>query len=52
MELRRVQRATASISSPNEAWGNALDECVVDTPLSEVILPLILVPNVMRREEF
>jgi len=29
-----------------------LDECVVDTPLSEVILQLILIPSVMRREEF
>jgi hypothetical protein len=34
-------QAAAPISSLNEAWFNALDKCVIDTPLSEAILPLM-----------
>jgi hypothetical protein len=33
--------ATGAISSLNEAWFHTLDRCVIDTPLSEVILPLM-----------
>ena len=29
------------ISSLNEAWFHTLDRCVIDSPLSEVILPLL-----------
>jgi hypothetical protein len=29
------------ISSLNEAWFHTLDRCVIDSPLSEVILPLM-----------
>ena len=29
------------ISSLNEAWFHTLDMCVIDSPLSEVILPLM-----------
>ena len=32
---------TDSISSLNEAWFNTLDRCDIDTPLSEVIFPLM-----------
>jgi hypothetical protein len=34
------QSATA-ISSLNEAWFHTLDEYVIDTPLNEVLLPLL-----------
>jgi len=36
-----LEQATGAICSLNEAWFHALDRCVVDTPLSEVILPLM-----------
>jgi len=32
---------TDPISSLNEAWFHTLDRCDIDTPLSEVILPLM-----------
>jgi hypothetical protein len=35
------RQAAAAISSLNEAWLNALDNCVIDNPLSRVILPLM-----------
>jgi len=31
----------SSISSLNEAWLHTLDEYVIDTPLSQIILPMI-----------
>ena len=34
-------RITCAISSLNEAWLHTLDEYVIDTPLSEVILPVM-----------
>jgi hypothetical protein len=37
----RLRQATAAISSLNEAWLRALDRCLMDTPLSETILPLM-----------
>jgi hypothetical protein len=37
----RRKQATGPICSLNEAWFHALDRCVIDTPLSEVILPLM-----------
>jgi len=37
----RLEQATGAICSLNEAWSRALDRCVTDTPLSEVILPLM-----------
>ena len=37
----RRGQATDPISSLNEAWFHTLDRCVTDTPLSEVILPLM-----------
>ena len=37
----RFRRSTASISSLNEAWFHSLDEYVIDTPLNEVLLPLL-----------
>ena len=33
--------AAAPISSLNEAWLHALDNCAIDTPLSETVLPLM-----------
>jgi hypothetical protein len=36
----RLGQATGPICSLNEAWSHALDRCVIDTPLSEV-LPLM-----------
>jgi len=35
------RQSTAAISSLNEAWFRALDEYAVDTPLNEVLLPLL-----------
>ena len=37
----RLGQITDSIRSLNEAWVHTLDTCVIDTPLSEVILPLM-----------
>ena len=37
----RLGQTTDPISSLNEAWLHILDSCVVDCPLSEVILPLM-----------
>jgi hypothetical protein len=37
----RLGQATGPISSLNEAWFHTLDSCVVDGPLSDVILPLM-----------
>jgi hypothetical protein len=37
----RQTRANGPISSLNEAWFHILDTCVVNFPLSEVILPLM-----------
>ena len=37
----RSKQSTAAISSLNEAWCRALDEYTVDTPLNEVLLPLL-----------
>jgi hypothetical protein len=36
-----LDQTTGPISSLNEAWFHTLDSCVVDGPLSEVILPLM-----------
>ena len=35
------RRSTATISSLNEAWLHTLDEYVIDTPLSQIILPMM-----------
>jgi hypothetical protein len=37
----RLREAPGLISSLNEAWFDTLDRCAVDTPLSEVIFPLM-----------
>jgi hypothetical protein len=37
----RLGQTTGSISSLNEAWFHTLDRCVINGPLSEVILPLM-----------
>jgi len=37
----RFRQATAAISSLHEAWYRTLDEYVIDTPLNEVLLPLL-----------
>jgi len=37
----RLEQATGAICSLDEAWSHALDVCVIDSPLSEVILPLM-----------
>jgi hypothetical protein len=37
----RFGQTTGSISSLNEAWFHTLDRCVIDTPLGEVIFPLM-----------
>jgi hypothetical protein len=37
----RLGQTTGSISSLNEAWFHTLDSCVIDNPLSAVILPLM-----------
>jgi hypothetical protein len=34
-------QTSSSISSLNEAWLHVLDKCVINLPLSEVILPLM-----------
>jgi len=40
-EDSRQGRTTGPISSLNEAWFHTLDRCVIDTPLSDVIFPLM-----------
>jgi len=35
------RQSTTAISSLNEAWCHTLDEYVIDTPLNEVLLPLL-----------
>jgi len=35
------RRSAATISSLNEAWLHTLDEYVIDTPLSQIILPMM-----------
>jgi hypothetical protein len=35
------RQSTAAVSSLNEAWFHTLDEYVIDTPLIEVLLPLL-----------
>ena len=40
-ENPRLTQTTGPISSLNEAWFHTLDRCAVDTPLSEVIFPLM-----------
>ena len=37
----RFRQSVAAISSLNEAWFHILDEYVIDTPLNEVLLPLL-----------
>ena len=37
----RLGQTTGPISSLNEAWFHTLDRCVSDSPLREVILPLM-----------
>jgi hypothetical protein len=37
----QLGQTTGPISSLNEAWFHTLDRCVTDSPLSEVILPLM-----------
>jgi hypothetical protein len=37
----RLGQTTGPISSLNEAWFHTLDRCVIDSPLSEIILPLM-----------
>jgi hypothetical protein len=37
----RLGQITGPISSLNEAWFHTLDRCIIDTPLSEVIFPLM-----------
>jgi hypothetical protein len=37
----RLEQTISPLSSLNEAWFHTLDRCVIDTPLSEVILPLM-----------
>ena len=37
----RLGQITGATSSLSEAWVHTLDRCVIDTPLSEVILPLM-----------
>jgi hypothetical protein len=37
----RLWETSSLISSLDEAWFHTLDRCVVDTPLSEVIFPLM-----------
>jgi hypothetical protein len=38
---RSSKQITNAISSLNEAWLHTLDEYVIDTPLSQVILPVM-----------
>ena len=37
----RLEQTTGPICSLNEAWFHTLDRCVIDSPLNEVILPLM-----------
>ena len=37
----RLGQTTGPISSLDEAWFHTLDRCVTDTPLGEVIFPLM-----------
>jgi hypothetical protein len=37
----QLRETPGPISSLNEAWFHTLDRCVVDTPLTEVIFPLM-----------
>ena len=37
----RLRQTAGPISSLNEAWFHTLDRCVTDSPLSEVVLPLM-----------
>ena len=37
----RLGQTNNSTSSLNEAWINTLDRCVIDGPLSQIILPLM-----------
>jgi hypothetical protein len=37
----RLGQTNSSISSLDEAWIHTLDRCVIDSPLSQVILPLM-----------
>jgi hypothetical protein len=37
----RFRQSIAAISSLHEAWFHILDEYVIDTPLNEVLLPLL-----------
>jgi hypothetical protein len=37
----QLGQASGPICSLNEAWFHALNKCVIDTPLSESILPLM-----------
>ena len=37
----QLRQTTLPILSLNEAWLRTLDRCVLDSPLSEVILPLM-----------
>jgi hypothetical protein len=37
----RLGQTTDPIFSLNEAWLHTLDRCAVDTPLSELVLPLM-----------
>ena len=37
----RLEQTVDPISSLNEAWFHTLDSCVVDSPLTAVILPLM-----------
>ncbi len=37
----QLRQTTLPILSLNEAWLRTLDSCVLDSPLSEVILPLM-----------
>ena len=41
LEASRPERPIGPISSLNEAWFHTLDKCLIDSPLSEVILPLM-----------
>jgi hypothetical protein len=40
-EDSRLGRTTGPISSLIEAWFHTLDRCVIDTPLSDAIFPLM-----------
>jgi hypothetical protein len=37
----RLRQTAGLISSLHEAWFHTLDTCVIDSPISEVILPLM-----------